>query len=470
MRGVTSCQLVDRPDWSPFRRPVKGRAVNYNLFLLLTATAVGGAAGATAIYAGQSPNRSGSAATMIAGLAASVLATIVVATREGSEFFSMLHLYYLIGTIGIPMAGLGLLINWKHQQFLGRFVGAMAVLVAPLGIYASHIEPFWLRLDDVALPAPASMAGLRIGVLADLQTTEIGEYERNAITELISQGPDIVLIPGDFWQMSPAEFEVQAPSFAAELARLDAAVPHVFMVKGNTDTLEGLRQLAVGTNVVVLDNEVADVVVNGQAVRIGGITLAGDENRAAAAIQQLTDRANGAFVPPVDPAGPEVEELSETTTPPATQPPVTDPPIDDSTVVGQVDQANPDVTAEPTAPVAPDVATTTSQDDGVFRILLAHKPDEIERLPGDDSVNLVVAGHTHGGQVRFPGFPPPLIMSSVPRTVGGGGLHRLDDHWIYVSTGVGRERGRAPQVRFLARPSIGVLTTVDVTTVVLPDN
>lgn len=443
----------------------KGETVNYNLFLLLTATAVGGAAGATAIYSGQSPNRSGSAATLIAGLASSVVATIVVATREGSEFFSMLHLYYLIGTIAVPMAGLGLLINWKHQQFLGRFVGAVAILIAPLGIYASHIEPFWLRLDDVALPAPASMAGLRIGVLSDLQTTEIGEYERNAITELISQGPDIVLVPGDFWQMSPEAFQIQAPAFAAELARLDAAVPFVFMVKGNTDTVAGLRQLTAGTGVVVLDNEVTDIVVNGQAVRIGGITLAGDEARATAAIQQLTNRSTGAFVPPAEPAAPEPAEDAAPPAPDATTP-TTAPATDDSTVVGQVD-AEPG--ADPAAAIEAPIAAP-SQDDGVFRILLAHKPDEIDRLPGDDSVNLVVAGHTHGGQIRFPGFPPPLILSSVPRTVGGGGLHRLDDHWIYVSTGVGRERGRAPQVRLGVRPSIGVLTTVDVTTVVLPDN
>lgn len=446
--------------------------MDYNLFLLLTAATVGGVAGATAIYSGQSPNRSGSAATMIAGLAASVVATIVVATREGSEFFGMLHLYYLIGTIAVPMAGLGLLINWKHQAFLGRFVGAAAILVAPLGIYASHIEPFWLRLDDVALPAPSNMAGLRIGVLSDLQTTEIGDYERNAITELISQGPDIVLVPGDFWQMSPEQFQIQAPAFAAELARLDAAVPYVFMVKGNTDTVEGLRQLAAGTGVIVLDNEVADIVVNGQAVRVGGITLAGDEARAAAAIQQLTNRAAGAFVPPPDDVVEPAEDAApppETTAPPETTEPAapTEPPVEDSTVVGQVDPAAP--AAEPAAPAAP-VVVTPSQEDDVFRILLAHKPDEIDRLPGDDSVNLVVAGHTHGGQIRFPGFPPPVTLSSVPRTVGGGGLHRLDDHWIYVSTGVGRERGRAPQVRLGVRPSIGMLTTVDVTTVVLPDN
>jgi len=438
--------------------------MNYNLFLLLTATTVGGVAGATAIYAGQSPNRSGSAATMIAGLAASIVATIVVATREGSELFSMLHLYYLIGTIAVPMAGLGLLINWKHQRFLGRFVGAAAIFVAPLGIYASHIEPFWLRLDDIALPAPRSMAGLRIGVLADLQSTEIGEYEQNAITELINQGPDIVLVPGDFWQMSPEQFERRAPSFAAELARLDAAVPHVFMVKGNTDTVDGLRRLAAGTGVVVLDNEVANIVVNGQAVRVGGITLNGDEAPAAGAIRQLTDRATGAFVPPLESVEPPANPLANEDT--SVENSAGDNTADDNAIVGQVDPAAPDAEVAPAAPAA----VTPNQDDAVFRILLAHKPDEISRLPGDDSVNLVVAGHTHGGQIRMPGFPPPLILSSVPRTVGGGGLHRLDDHWIYVSTGVGRERGRAPQVRLGVRPSIGILTTVDVTTVVLPDN
>lgn len=408
--------------------------MNYNLFLLLTAIAVGGAAGATAIYSGQLPTRSGAAATLIAGLTASIVAFIVVATREGTEFFGLVHLAYLIVTIGVPMAGLGLLINWKHQAFLGRTTALLAILVAPLGIYASHIEPFWLRVDEVAVPAPASMAGLRIGVLADLQTTEIGDYERDAITELINEAPDIVLVPGDFWQMSDEEFQVRAPAFAAELARLDAAVPHVLMVKGNTDTVEGLRFLATGTDVFVLDNQVVDLDVNGQLVRIGGITLNGDEARAREAIRQLTGREQ-----PVAEGQGDANQLN---------------------VEGGAANEDEPVAVEEVAPPT----------DEVFRILLAHKPDEIGRLPGDDSVNLIVAGHTHGGQIRFPGFPPPVTFSSVSRTVGGGGLHRLDDHWIYVSTGVGRERGRAPQVRFLVRPSVGILTTVDVTNVVLPDD
>jgi predicted MPP superfamily phosphohydrolase len=45
----------------------------------------------------------------------------------------------------------------------------------------------------------------------------------------------------------------------------------------------------------------------------------------------------------------------------------------------------------------------------------------------------------------------------VPREVGAGGLHEVAGNPIYVSTGVGMERGQAPQVRFLVPPSIGVL-------------
>ncbi len=368
--------------------------MNYNLQLLLLTAGVGVVAGATAIYAGQSPTRSGTAATLVAGVAASIGATIVLVAKNGADFFGLVHLFYLIIVIGIPLAGVGLAINWKHQQFLGRVMAIVALLAAPLGFYATHIEPFWLRIDEVSLPSTPTAAGLRIGVLADLQAIEIGDYEQETIDELIAARPDLVLIPGDFWQMSDAEFQVQAPAFAAELARLSAAVPNVFMVKGNTDSVAGLRQLAEGTSVIVLDNEVVEVEVAGRRLRIGGVTLDGDEGSAQAAVADLI------------------------------------------------------------APTGADVPET-------FRILLGHEPDEIERLPGDDSVNLLVAGHTHGGQIRMPGLPPPLILSSVPRSVGGGGLHRLDDHWIYVSTGVGRERGRAPQVRLGVRPSIGIITVVD---------
>ena len=79
------------------------------------------------------------------------------------------------------------------------------------------------------------------------------------------------------------------------------------------------------------------------------------------------------------------------------------------------------------------------------------------QLPADSGIDLVVAGHTHGGQVALPMFGPPLTLSAVPRQVGAGGLHEVRGNPIYVSTGVGMERGQAPQLRFGVRPSVAVL-------------
>ncbi len=99
-----------------------------------------------------------------------------------------------------------------------------------------------------------------------------------------------------------------------------------------------------------------------------------------------------------------------------------------------------------------------SPGDDDVRIVVAHRPDVIYALPRGSRVDLVVAGHTHGGQVQIPGFGPPITLSGVPRDVAAGGLHTLEGRQIYVSRGLGWEHGMAPRVRFLALPEVSVLT------------
>jgi predicted MPP superfamily phosphohydrolase len=96
-------------------------------------------------------------------------------------------------------------------------------------------------------------------------------------------------------------------------------------------------------------------------------------------------------------------------------------------------------------------------DDDDIRILLSHRPDSVLTLPRPTRVDLVVAGHTHGGQVQLPLLGPPIILSDVPRRVGAGGFHLVDGRPIYVSRGVGAERGQAPRIRFLCPPEASLL-------------
>ena len=85
-------------------------------------------------------------------------------------------------------------------------------------------------------------------------------------------------------------------------------------------------------------------------------------------------------------------------------------------------------------------------------ILLAHEPDilpEVARHP----VDLMLSGHTHGGQVRFP-FVPPLFLPDNGK-VYVEGLFRLGPTQLYVNRGIGAV---GLPFRFDCPPEITVLT------------
>lgn len=109
--------------------------------------------------------------------------------------------------------------------------------------------------------------------------------------------------------------------------------------------------------------------------------------------------------------------------------------------------------------VISELETAPGSDD--VRILLAHRPDVAFELGRDSRIDLIVAGHTHGGQVCFPFVGPLITLSDVPRDVAAGGLHEMSGNQIYVSRGVGHERGQAPRIRFLCPPEFSILTVLN---------
>ncbi len=68
------------------------------------------------------------------------------------------------------------------------------------------------------------------------------------------------------------------------------------------------------------------------------------------------------------------------------------------------------------------------------RMLLCHNPDVIQFLPEHNS-DLVLCGHTHGGQVRIPPFRPPMTMTTDRRYWGG--LTARGNGWVFVTRGIG---------------------------------
>ena len=74
-----------------------------------------------------------------------------------------------------------------------------------------------------------------------------------------------------------------------------------------------------------------------------------------------------------------------------------------------------------------------------------------------DGFRLLLAGHTHGGQVCVPGIGALVTNCGLDRSMAKG-LHRWGDAWLHVSAGLGTHP-TAP-IRFACRPEASLLTLV----------
>ena len=97
-----------------------------------------------------------------------------------------------------------------------------------------------------------------------------------------------------------------------------------------------------------------------------------------------------------------------------------------------------------------------------LRLGVTHAPYQrvLDALSEADA-DLMLAGHTHGGQVRVPGYGALTVNCDLPRALGRG-LHPWPHAgrapWLNVSAGVGTA-ATAP-VRFACRPEASLLTLV----------
>jgi uncharacterized protein len=267
--------------------------------------------------------------------------------------------------------------------------------VAGLILWGLAIEPERLEVSRLALPLPRlpeELRDLRIGHISDTHLRGRPRSRRlaeRACAALMAERPDLICISGDL--ANHAEHMQEG----VEILPLLSAPLGVFMVLGNHDCDATMEDYLAG-------NPSCDAAEQAwrRAVAPTGVVLLDNESRT------LDVRGR-----PVVLAG--IGDLS----------------------AGQDDLPGALAGAPP----------------GDLHLLLCHTPDAVD-LPGSSWADLVLVGHTHGGQLQVPGIGS--LWAPVWRLrERASGLLRLDRTLLFVNRGV----SSAFPARINCRPQVAIL-------------
>jgi hypothetical protein len=302
----------------------------------------------------------------------------------GENGFGVMRLscYGLFGfTVLIASYGAWLLRRRARRAAIVLTIACVAI--EAVAIDAFLIEPRWLDVTYQTLASQKLSRPIRLAIIADLQTDQIGQYERDVLARVMDEKPDLIVMAGDYLQEYNSRRRGELRSkLRAIFGELHFGAPlGVYAVGGNAD-LPDWPEIFVDTPMTAIETtesfDLGQVVVTGLSIK--------DSFSAATRV-------------------------------------------------------------------------TPSEK---FQIVVGHYPNY---ALGAIDADLLVAGHTHGGQVQVPWLGPIMTLSLVPRRWAAGTTQLDGGRTLIVSRGIGVERGFAPRLRFLCRPQLVIVDLVPQSTV-----
>ena len=273
---------------------------------------------------------------------------------------------------------------------------SLVALLVAVGMWGLFVEPNRLEVTDLDVPLPRlspALEGLTIGHLSDWHLSGRAAPRRvaeRACREIMARRPDLICLTGDLVR------EVVYLPEAVALLRTLAAPLGVFLVLGNHDCDASIEDMLYGR----LADDGAEAAWRA-ALEGSATVLLDNESRVV--------EARGVRVA--------LAGVGDTT-------------------VGSDDL--PRALAE--------------EPQGDLQILLSHSPDILDD-PESGWADLILAGHTHGGQLVVPGYGSAWAPVWRLRHRASG-LWRLNGTLAFVTRGV----GSGLRLRLNCCPEVAVLT------------
>ena len=299
----------------------------------------------------------------------------------------------------------------NRRQFLALGAGAAAA-AAGTALYAWQVEPFWVEVVRRPMPLEHLPAELEGKTLLQISDVHVGprvssEYLIRSFSAARELAPDFVAFTGDFVSFR-GSYEIR------ELARVLRAAPAGRLATvaslGNHDYGRNWRSVAVADDISRAASDAGIVVLRNDVRAIAGLQFAG-----------LADYWSPEFGPQhgMPPKGALV------------------------------------------APVPSRFAREGTDAAGALRLLargtptvvLSHNPDVLDLPIWEGVRGWVLAGHTHGGQVKPPFLPPPILPVRNRRYTAGA-FDVGPGRTMYVNRGL----AFLIQVRFNVRPELTLFT------------
>lgn len=106
-----------------------------------------------------------------------------------------------------------------------------------------------------------------------------------------------------------------------------------------------------------------------------------------------------------------------------------------------------------------DPSVVNQADKNMYNLVLCHEPDIVDRI-SNSSTDYMVAGHTHGGQIRVPFYTEKFLPSYGEKYVKGEyKLNNKNETILYVTSGLGTTKiparlGAVPELTYITiKPS-----------------